>query len=253
MTGPTDSSEELEADLPAFLQGRLSTERNYALADYLAERPERAAALMAEARDMEGLRLALSADMPSPSRLVAMARRLQDRLRWRRLLRRGAPVAAAIVLFATGWVGHGVWLASGPEKAPPLVEAALDAHAALELRHWMVSQPEAATFDPQEILAALGIALPPLPADWTVRDVQVVATPDRPGVAMSVDTPDLGPIFVLAVARGGGTAPVSPAAFDYEGRTVAVFERGRSAYVMLDESGHPDQLASGARLLAEAR
>ncbi|SLN46119.1 hypothetical protein ROJ8625_02224 [Roseivivax jejudonensis] len=252
MTERPDDEDTLQADTLAFIESRLAPERSYDLAGYLADRPDRAAALLSDARDIAGLRLALAApETPAPPSLLAQARRLQDRLRWRGRLRRSAPIAAALVLFAAGWTGHGVFQKGSRSAAPPLVEAALDAHAALELRHWMASQPESASLDPQEILAALGVEIPSLPADWTVRDVQVVATPDRPGVAIAVDTPDFGPIFLLAVSRSMTTVPAAPTAFEYDGRTVALFERGRSAFVMLDESGHPEQLASGAQLLSE--
>jgi anti-sigma factor RsiW len=252
MSDRTETDPELEADLLALLQGRLDPDRSLAVADYLKERPERTADLLADASNTAALRMALSAaDDPAPPRLMAEARRLQDRLRGQRLLRRAAPFAAAFVLFAAGWTAHVAWQAAGPAGAPPLVEAALDAQAALELRHWMASQPESVELNAQEIVAALGIDLPPLPEDWTVRDVQIVATPDRPAVAIAVDAPDLGRVLLMAVARSTDDVEDPPTAFEYQGRTVALFERGRSSFVLVDESGHPEQLALGAdRLLS---
>ncbi|PWJ20316.1 hypothetical protein [Jannaschia seohaensis] len=250
----TDPDPELEADLLAMFQGRLDADRSLAVADYLAEHPERTSDLLADARNAAALRRALSeAETPAPTRLVTEARRLQDRLRAQRLLHRVAPIAAAAALVALGWTGHVLWQAAGPATAPPLVEAALDAQAALELRHWMVSQPESADLDPQEIVAALGIDLPQLPEDWTLRDVQIVATPDRPAVAIVADAPDLGRLLLLVVARSPEDAEDPPTAFEYQGRTIAMFERGRSSFVLVDESGHPEQLAGGAdRLLSRA-
>ncbi|MEE4120290.1 MAG: hypothetical protein V2I65_14890 [Paracoccaceae bacterium] len=252
MSDRTESDPDVEADLLALIEGRLDPDRTLAVADYLKTRPGRTADLLADAGNTAALRMALSAaDDPAPPLLVAEARRLQDRLRGQRLLRRAAPFAAAVVLFAAGWTGHFAWQAAGPAGAPPLVEAALDAQAALELRHWMVSQPESAELNAQEIVAALGIDLPSLPEDWTVRDVQIVATPDRPAIAIAVDAPDLGRILLMAVARSTDDVDNPPTAFDYEGRTIALFERGRSSFVLVDESGHPEQLALGAdRLLA---
>lgn len=250
MSDRTESDPALEADLLAFLQGRLGPERTVVIADYLAERPERTADLLADARNTATLRMALSgSDKPAPPSLVAEARSLQDRLRGQRLLRRAAPFAAAVVLFVTGWTGHAMWQVTGPAGAPPLVEAALDVQAALELRHWMVSQPESAELNAQEIVAALGIDLPSLPEDWTVRDVQIVATPDRPAIAIVVDAPDFGRLMLLAVARGAKDTEDPPTAFEYQGRTIALFERGRSSFVLVDVSGHPEQLATGAREL----
>jgi hypothetical protein len=116
----------------------------------------------------------------------------------------------------------------------------------------MVSQPESAELDAQEIVAALGVDLPSLPEDWIVRDVQIVATPDRPAIAIVVDAPDLGRLLLMAVARSPEDAEEPPSAFDYQGRTIALFERGRSSFVLVDESGHPDQLALGAEMLLSA-
>lgn len=250
MSGKTETDPELEADLLALLQGHLDPDRTFAIADYLAERPERMADLLADARNTAALRMPLSgSDDPAPPRLVAEARRLQDRLRRQRLLRRAAPFAAAVVLFAAGWTGQVAWQVAGPKGAPPLVEAALDAQAALELRHWMVSQPESAELNAQEVVAALGVDLPALPKDWIVRDVQIVATPDRPAIAIVVDAPELGRLMLLAVARTPGDSKDPPTAFEYRGRIIALFERGRSSFVLVDESGHPEQLALGAERL----
>jgi anti-sigma factor RsiW len=246
MSDKTETDPELEADLLAFLQERLDADRTFAIADYLAERPERMSDLLADTKNTAALRMALSeTDDPAPPQLVAEARRLQDRLRGQRLLRRSAPFAAAFVLFAAGWTGHMMWQASGPVGAPPLVEAALDAQAALELRHWMVSQPESTELNVQEIVEALGISLPPLPDDWTVRDVQIVATPDRPAIAIVVDAPDLGRILLMAMARNVDDIEDPLSSFDYNGQTFALFDLGRSAFVVVDDSGHAEQLALG--------
>ena len=252
MSDRTETDPEVEADLLALLQGRLGPDRTFKIADYLAERPERTADLLTDARNTAALRITLSgSDDPMPPQLVAEALRLQARLQVQRLLRRAAPFAAALVLFAAGWSGHAIWQVTGPAGAPPLVAAALDAQAALEIRHWMVSQPESAELNAQEIVAALGIDLLSLPDDWTVHDVQIVATPDRPAVAIVVDAPDHGRLMLFAVARSPEDSEDPPTTFEYQGRTIALFERGRSSFVLIDKSGHPEQLALGAdRLLS---
>lgn len=245
-----DPESDLEADLLAALESRLDADRTWAVVDHLARRPDRAAELLTDARNTAALRLALSLDeTPPPPRLIAQAQRLQDRLRGQRLLRRAAPMAAAVFLFAAGWTGHVAWQGANPDAAHPLVEAALDAQAALELRQWMASQVESTELNSEEIGAALGIDLPPLPENWVIRDVQIVATPDRPGIAISADAPEFGRVLLMAVARPTGDTDDPPLAFDYRGRTIALFEQGRSAFVLIDESGHPQQLALGADLL----
>ncbi len=253
MSDRTEFDPQIEADLLALLEGRLDPDRTLVVADFLKQRPEWTATLLADASNTAGLRMALSyADDPVPPRLVAEAARLQGRLRGQRVLRRAVPFAAAAVLFAAGWIGHSAWQKTGPVSAPPLVEAALDAQSALELRHWMKSQPESAELNAQEIVAALGVDLPSLPEDWTVRDVQIVATPHRPAVAIVVDAPDLGRLLLMVVARSLKETEEPLSAFEYQGRTIALFERGRSSFVLVDESGHPDQLALGAERLLSA-
>lgn len=250
MTDKTEPDPEIENDLLTFLHGRLEDDRTFAVADYLSRRPERAADLLMDARNAAALRLAVSVeDAPPPRDLVAEARRLQDSLRGQRRLRRVAPFAASLGLVVAGWTGHALWQATVSSGAPPLVEAALDVQAALELRHWMPSQPESADLNAQEIVAALGVDLPELPADWIVRDVQIVATPERPAIAIAIDAPDLGRIMLMAVARGQDDVRDPLVSFDYEGQTFALFEQGRSAFVVVDESGHPEQLALGVEAL----
>ena len=252
MSDRTETNPELEADFLALLQGKLGPDRTFAIADYLAEQPDRAAELIANARNTAALRITLSAsDDPAPAQLVIEARRLQTRLQLQRLFRRIRPFATALVLFGAGWTGQAIWRATVPASAPPLVDAALDAQAALELRHWMVSQPENEELNAEEIVAALGIDLPSMPEDWTIRDVQIVATPDRPALAVMVDAPELGRLMLLAVARSREDSEDPPTTFQYQGRTIALFEHGRSSFVLIDESGHPEQLALGAdRLLS---
>ena len=72
----------------------------------------------------------------------------------------------------------------------PIAETALDAQAAVDLQRSLALSPPRR--DATEIAARLGLALPVLPADWQVRDAQVVATPDHPGLAVVIDTPDMG-------------------------------------------------------------
>jgi len=250
MSKQTDTPEDMETDLLALLQGRLDSERAFHVADHLADRPERAAEMLADARNIEGLRLALAEPDPEPpASIVASARRLEDRLQRRNVMRRFAPIAASLFIFAAGWSMNTLTQNLGTADAHPLVEAALDAQAALDLRHWMVSQPESTDLNTTEIVGALGITLPALPEGWTVRDVQVVSSPERPAVAIDLDTPQFGRILLFAIAGGleNGEGPVK--AFEYEGRSVALFSSGHSAYVLVDESGHPEQITDGAMQL----
>ncbi|WP_420405321.1 anti-sigma factor family protein [Nisaea sp.] len=250
MKKQTDTPSDIESDLLALLQGRLDAERAYLVADHLADNPERAAQVLSDARDIEGLRLALSEpDTPPPAPIVTAARRLEERLQGRHALRRFAPIAASLFIFAAGWATNLALQNFGTANAHPLVDAALDAQAALDLRHWMVSQPESTELNTAEIVGALGIQLPALPAGWTVRDVQVVSSPERPGIAIDLDTQQFGRVLLFAIARDVNGNDTSLTAFDYQGRSVALFTSGHSAYVLVDASGHPEQITVGAKEL----
>lgn len=240
-----------EGDIHALVTGQLDAQQSFVLADFLAAHPERAAEAMADLRMYEGLRLACSnVDAPLPDDMLSGAARLERNLRASRQMRRMRPLAAAAALFGLGWLGHAVW--TEPQGAAmaahvlPLAETALDARAALDLHRALLPGARGVTADPQIIAAGLGVALPPLPQDWTVRDVQVVASPDRPALALLLDTPDMGEVMLFSVAREGAGPDLLPNAFDYRGNSVAVFERDRSAYVLVDNSGLPAQVSLGA-------
>lgn len=132
-----------EDDLSAYVDGRLSPDRQAALAAYLAGRPEAEAELR---RDREVLlalreRLAGKAEEPVPSRLRVTAIRAEGRRR----LRRGLAVAAAACLLlglggATGWYARD--LVGGPRPLAgrawaAMAEEALSAHRtyAVEVVH----------------------------------------------------------------------------------------------------------------------
>lgn len=240
-----------EAEIEAFLIGQLDPDRRFAVADHLARDPARAARAMSDLRMQEGLRLALThPDAPPPPDLVRTADRLSRRL--------GRPPlwplrsAAAIALVALGWAAQTLWtdLAEMRTLASlrPLAETALDARAAVELRRSLAMVP--AEVDATRIAARLGLELPALPSDWRIRDVQVVATPEQPGLAVVIDTPDMGEVMLLTLPQVDTGTDRHPQAFDHRGTAVAVFEHGPAAYVLLDASaGRRDDVSREAERL----
>lgn len=246
-----DRDDAPEGDIHALLSGQLDAQQSFVLADYLAAHPDRAAEAMADLRIHEGLRLACgTVDAPLPDQMLSGAARLKRNLRASHQMRRMRPFAAAVTLFGLGWLGHALW--SEPTGAAmaahvlPLAETALDAQAALALNRALLPGTGGAASDPQVIAASLGVALPPLPHDWVLRDVQIVATPNRPALALLLDTPDMGEVMLFSVARDTTGPDLQPNAFDYRGNSVAVFERDRSAYVLVDNYGLPAQVSLGA-------
>ncbi len=249
------TDESMELDLQGFVNGQLDPERRFAVADYLAAHPARAAEVIADMRLTEGLRLACGTlDSPPPPALLGAAARLSQGLERRDRLRRALPWAAAVALFAFGWSGHAVWTGQEARRVEarvlPIVESALDARAAVEVRQALAG---AAPVDPVEldmVAASVGVTLPDLPAGWRVRDAQVVATPERPGVVLVLDTPDMGEVMLFTVASADLGPDAPPSTFDYRGNSVAVFERDSAAYVLVDNSGVAAQVSRGADRLA---
>lgn len=244
MTRP-DAPTDLE--LAAFAEDQLDPARRYEVAGWLAAHPSDAARTMADLHLTEGLRLALAGPPPpAPPAMVAAARRLERRLARRQALRRLWPAAAAVAMFALGWTGHALM---APPSLAPVIEAALEAEAALAARHAMVSQPETVQIDTVEIAARLGVTIPQLPQGWRIRDVQVVSGADRPGVAMALATPDMGDIMLYSVALDRDGPDLAPDTFRHDGRALAVFEKGQAAYVLVDGSAPMADLAGGANQL----
>lgn len=236
-----------DLELAAFAEGQLDPARRYEVAGWLATHPEDAARTMADLHLTEGLRLAMTGPgRPAPPAMIASARRLDRTLARRQALRRLWPAAAAVAMFALGWTGHALM---APPVLAPVIAAALEAEAALAARHAMTSQPETVQVDTAEIAARLGVTLPRLPHDWRIRDVQVVSGADRPGVAMALATPDMGDIMLFSIALDQDGPDLPPDAFRQDGRALAVFEKGQTAYVLVDGSAPMADLAVGANQL----
>lgn len=245
MTVEADS--QTEADIAAYVNGQLDGERRFAVAAYLAGHPDRAAGVMEELRLTEGLRLALGrVEAPPSPGLQLAAARLQRGLAARQQLRRWMPFAAAAATFVLGWSAQALWQQSRAAPMAALIEAALDAQDAVTLRQSLVGALGPMTRNAGDISDRLGIELPELPPGWVIRAAQVVATPERPGVALVIDTPDLGEIMLFGVRRSsdGPDTPADTATRD--GRTLAFFERDRTAYVLVDRSGPARDLRRGA-------
>jgi anti-sigma factor RsiW len=249
MTLPHD--EVTDQDIEAFLLGRIDPDRRISVALHMERNPHLAMQVMTDLRLQEDLRAALARpDGPPPPGLSRTAGQLSRRLaparRWPMRL------AAACALIALGWSGQVLWtnlqevrMMSGLR---PLAETALDAQAAVDLQRSLALSPPRR--DATEIAARLGLALPVMPADWEVRDAQVVATPDHPGLAVVIDTPDMGEVMLLSFRQDDDGTITPLRAFDHRGSAVAVFEHGPAAYVLVDaQAGERAALSRGAERL----
>lgn len=245
-----------ENDLTAYVDGQLDGLRRLDVEAYLARNPETAAQIMAELHGRDALRQAFSAlPGPGPERNRTAARKLDRSLAWRRFgdrLRRAAVIA---LLVGTGWLAHsdgpflGVPDTFASPVDPALVADARHAREVAQVRARIASQRTlVSAYDREGITAATGIALPSLPVDWTVRDVQIVPARNGTGVEVMIDAGDLGEVSLFAT-RGPetGSAP-SQITRPGDGET-AYWTAARTAYA-LGGGADPARLESAARRLA---
>lgn len=133
-----------EAELHAYVDGRLDSARRAAVEARLAQDPETAQRVRAWSEQRQALR-ALHAqllDEPAPPHLVDAARQLHHRssrlAQWQRW---GGMAASLFAAFIVGWGGHAQWDARsgarGPQAARSFAHQALAAYAVYvpEVRH----------------------------------------------------------------------------------------------------------------------
>lgn len=243
-------------ELQAYVDDQLDMPRRVEVEDYLANHPDAAARVMADLRARDALRLALTGPLPAPPpRTLDAAQRLGRGLARARLAGRFRSAAAAAALVAAGWFVHahvGPLSIGESEASPPppaYVEDAVRSHRTALVRAGMRSQPGAPGYDPQEILAATRIALPPLPRDWRILDVQVFPSREGPSVEMVVEARELG-ILSLFAARMDSAGTVAPEMAEFGSERVAHWRAGHLAYALTGAA--PDRLLErAARRLAD--
>ena len=242
-----------EEDLHAYIDDQLDVARRVEVEAYLAGQPNAAAQIMADLRNRDELRMAM-ANKPSFVRPTTneAARRIDGALTRQAWLYRIRPAMAAAVLVATGWSAHALVSPSADTVAsgvPAYVEAALSARQTSLLRAAMFSQPEVPEYDPSELLSATAIAMPELPAEWVVTDVQVFPSHFGPSIEMGIQTEQHGTLSLFA-ARPGGFAVAPVSTIDLADLSGAHWQIGEVAYALLGE-GSTDKLGMAAIGLAE--
>jgi hypothetical protein len=221
-----------DADLADYAEGRLAGNRRRAVEGMLACNPDLAAQVMTRMHMAGGSR---------PPR------------------RRRGMTTAALVLGLVAGLGSGAGLAAISRQdhdgwreldggdPPGYLEDAAESREASRLREDMASQVETPRLDAGEIRRTLRVALPRLPDEWLVRDVQVFPTDDGPSVNLVVVTPQgrrLELFAVRAPASGEGRPEIAQ-----RGREVVAFwERGESAYVLAGPQSARDLLLEASAL-----
>lgn len=235
----TDEVNPLEID--AYVDDQLDLPRRFVVESHLSRHPDRAAQVMADLSTRSALRLmAPQPDTASQAMTDAFAR-LQDtpvRPRWRRALPLVAPLAAAAGLAL-------VFLR--PSGPPDYVDYAVNSHRIAMMRAAMISQVETPKYDAREIAFNTKIAMPHLPDDWRVTDVQLFPTERGPALVIAVKT-EGGKNFSLFALRDRSRAPERPDAVQEGAEAVAYWRRGDMSYA-LTGSGEPRLMDATAEAL----
>jgi anti-sigma factor RsiW len=228
-----------EADLHAFVDGQLEVARRIEVEDHLASRPEVVARVIADMRTRDALMLVFGSGPATrpPERTMEAARRLERGLVWRRIGPRLQRAAAVAFLVGAGWLAHaqvGLFEISDSEaapKPPAFVEDARHSHETALIRARMVSQHERPNYDPAEIRAETGIAVPTPPADWRVVDAQVFPSRFGHSVELVLDADALGRVSLFA-ARSPSFGVIAPTLARSAAGTTAYWQSGELVYAL---------------------
>ena len=229
-----------EAEIHAYIDGQLDAEGRFAVEDYLRRHPDHAAQVMGDLGRRSALQLLARDRRPISPGLMEAAQAIgaPRSARWRRWMPVGGAigVAAAALLLAVG------------TDPPAYVDDAVTSHRVALLRANMDSQVEAPVFNAQEIRRATDIAVPTVPADWTVTDVQLFPTERGPAVLMAVLTKEGDRLSIFMQRRKNG-APQRPDAIREGAQSVAYWRRGDMSYALVGDS-EPGEIDAKAEVLA---
>ena len=225
----TDVDTIIDTDLDAYVDNQLDAAGRLRVETSLAKNPDAAARVMADLGMRTTLKLAMTSDVVAarPDTREA-ARRLSSGLANARVWNVMRRVAAVGLMVSVGWVAH----SSHP---PAFVEHAIRAHQTSLVRAAMLSQPEAQTYDPDDIRAATAIVMPELPKGWNIVDVQVFPSDFGPSVETSVKT-DAGAVISLFAGRPGHFAVEPVKDVNLANAEAAWWQVGEVAYAVISST-----------------
>lgn len=216
-----------DQEIDAYIDGQLDAEGRFVVEDYLGQHPAEAAQVMGDLGRRSALQLIAhdrAPPMPVPGGLARLGQATKP-ARWSRWAPFGGlSIAAMLVLVVVA-----------AQDRPAFVEDALTSHRVAALRADMESQVEAPRFNAREIRLATDIAVPLVPADWTVTDVQLFPTGRGPALLMAVRTRE-GNRMSLFAQREENDAPERPDAIRKGAQSVAYWRRGDMAYALVGDS-----------------
>lgn len=220
---PRESVSEIE--IMAYVDGELDLGTRLQMEDRFSRDPRLAARVMGELKAHTALKLLPLLPQASPEGERRFADRVRGRPRQARLAWVGFGAAAMSVL-----VMSFIWTTSSASP-PSYVLDAIASHRTAMLRAAMVSQLEAPHFDAAEIYRETQIAMPELPGDWQVTDVQLFPSKGRSALIIAVKTSTGEPLSIFAI-RKQSAAPVRPEAIRQGLESVAFWRRGNISYAL---------------------
>jgi anti-sigma factor RsiW len=246
-----------EADLHAFVDDQLDVARRIEIEDHLARNPAAAARVMADMRTRDALALVFggSPARRPPVQVLDAARRLERGLVWRRIGQRLQRAAAVALLVGAGWFAHAqfgfldVSETEASPKPPSFVEDARHSHETALIRARMITQLAVTDYDPAEILAETGIALPALPREWRVVDAQVFPSRNGHSVEIAVEAEALGRVSLFA-ARAPAFGVIAPTLARSAKAVTAYWQSGELVYALTGSAPEGAIERAAARLNA---
>lgn len=228
-------------EIDAYVDEQLDLSRRFVVETHLSRHPDQAAQVMADLSSRSALRLMTPRPAPAPDAMMQIAARLDATSR-RPMWRRPLPVMGAMAAAAS--LALVLLRPSGP---PDYVDYAVNSHRIAMMRAAMVSQVETPRYDAREIAFNTRIAMPHLPDDWRVTDVQLFPTERGPALVIAVKTQG-GQDFSLFALRDRSRAPERPDAVQEGPESVAYWRRGDMSYA-LTGIGEPHAMDATAEAL----
>lgn len=229
-----------DTDLHAYLDDELDPLHSLAVEAYLARHPSAAAQLMADRRLRTELRLALAPEealrpVPTEQAATRLANAL-NRAKWQGW-RRSVPLAG--LLLACGWLAHEAAILPDVMSVvgvPDYVDVAIEAHRDTSVHPPLY--PQIQGYNRRQLLSATAIAMPHLPPDWKVVDVQAYPSQYGPSVEVLVAAPGMGAVSFFAT-RPGNSAMVEVNSDRVDGVATANWQVGDVAYALVGDTDLP--------------
>jgi len=226
-----------DAQLRAYVDGRLDHEQRAAIEGFLACNPDLAASVMQALHHRDRARFVLPRN-------------------WHGRMRHASRMF--LICASCGVAGWAVAAAlddDGPLRRavgpPQYVEEAVMSQRATRVRIGMSSQVETPAIDSAEIQRTMRLRVPVLPEDWRLLDAQVYPSDDGPGVSLLIETAPGRQLNLFAV-RASTAVTEKPIVTRKDGEYAAYWEEEEAAYVLTGDGSREELLAHAALLSRNA-